>query len=128
MITVFRTVAGSEAILFARTVSPTLLNVTVFVMLGEAPGATATIRVMSLADDCAGTMLVVVQVTFWPTAEHSQPVPVAETNVNPVGSGSNTVIVPPLLVGAETFETAIVYVAFSPTVKFPVWDRVMPRS
>ncbi len=107
MITVFRTVAGSEAMLFARTASPTLLKVTVFVTLGDAPRATATTSVISLADDCAGTMLVVVQVTFWPIAEHSQPVPVAETNVNPVGSGSDTVIVPPLLVGEVTFETAI---------------------
>src|SRR5262249_10259110 len=60
-----------------------------------------------------------VQVTTCPDAEQFQPPPLLDTNPNPTGSVSVTVMGP--VVGVlPTFQTVIAETPFTPTVTFPV--------
>ena len=82
----------SAVALFVTSQSPPPATTAVFVTEGTALALGVTVSVM-----LPGIDAVVVQVTTWPTAAHVQLTPVADTNVNPAGSVSVTVIAPLLV-------------------------------
>jgi len=91
-------VVESEEVLYAAfgSVSPASETVAVFVTPGTAPAATATTRAKLMLAPLAMGVEELVQLTVWPTAPHANPLPPLplETNVNPAGKVSMTVIVP----------------------------------
>ena len=101
--------------------SPGSETVAVLVTLGAAVDATLTVNVMLGNDPAAAIGPGFVQTTVW-TVEvgQVQVLPLADKKDKPVGSVSVTVIAP-VVAAPPAFETAMVYVPFCPTLKFPVW-------
>ena len=99
------TVVDSLAELLAGVGSDVGLDTnTLFVIEPPSDGA-VTITVILLADAPDASEAALVHVSTPPTGPvHTHPVPVAETNVTPVGSVSATVIVPAASLG-PAFET-----------------------
>ena len=89
------TVVASEVALLSAFKSPSATTATAWFTLGAALPFTATVSVYR-DESFAARTVAVVHVTIWPDAEHVQPEPVPETNVNPTGSESVTAIVPPV--------------------------------
>src|SRR5205085_1004317 len=112
------TVVGSLSELLFALLSSEVATVAVLVTAGTAAAETPTVSVIML--EAVGINVpAFVQVTFCPTAEQLQPVPVPETKLKPVGNGSVTVM-RPIVLHAPTLVTVSVYVPFVPTLKLPV--------
>src|SRR5215470_417588 len=96
------TVVRSDAVLLAALLSPLVETLAVLVTEGTAAAATLTVRVIVLLP-FAPMGPAFVQVTTCTAAVQLHPVPTPDTNPNPAGSVSETVIAPvvgpvPLLV------------------------------
>jgi hypothetical protein len=99
----------------------------VFVTLAGAVGATLTVSAIALPAAPAPIATALVHVTTAPAAEHVQPVPLAALKLKPVGSVSDTVIVPAVVTFPE-LPTAIAYVPVKPAVNVPAWDFAIVRT
>ena len=88
-------------------IAPVALTEAVLTRTEPALAPTATVNVMTGADDNGAMAVDVVAVTVCPTTENNQPVPVSLKAVKPTGKVSTTVI-RPLVAAGPTLETVIV--------------------
>jgi hypothetical protein len=113
------TVVGSVAT--GAFVAPPPLAVAELATLGIAAARTLTRSEIGAALPAGAMLLDVVHVTPAASAEHVQPLPLAELNVSPGGSASLTVVVPDVAT-LPVFPATMVYVPIAPTTNEPECD------
>ena len=124
------TISSSVEVLFSLSGSCVVVDSTVAVLKtvsGPAEGSTAATTVMSEAVPPVANVAERVQVMSEPLCVHTQPLPLAETKVNPTGNESFTTMSAAASEG-PALVTARVNEMFSPAMAFPVCDLTMARS